>query len=717
MKKRPLICIVAANCIKQFLIDTINGAISQAQICNCDIAVLTPLTHFLDVPTELHRESESEIYKLILSDDFDGYIYCKSPSSMNTKIMKNIEALLLKTNKFIMVADGDSKERFDYTQSDDFDDFKHIIEHLIKVHGYKKIYCLTGPKTLFQSEERLKGYFAAMDGQELYYDETYYSYGDFWEIIPKEYAAKIASGELAFPEAIACGNDIMAYSLIESLEGYGIHVPSDIAVTGYDGCELDSSSGILLTTYTKNNFQLGADCMRRLYHNISGRLCSRAVNKENGLVLGNSCGCTKLPVVSGKKLREKKIIDRYRDHMNHSAMIFEIMKAKSVTELFRQCNYYSYMIYKLKYLNIFLTQECIEAVSDGTNGKFQIGIGNIMQPVYMKNGNYQMSFDGEAFDEYSILSYFGEETGKPRAFYLSPIHINKQFLGISALSFGKVLFKYDVTYMFFIRNIEVVLDRLMHEAYRGKYGMQELFGWTKLFPETSSELVFLCCEIIDINLLYGKYGGTRTISMVKNSVKQIETHFEGEAVCGIIGDNRIGIIVSNQLKTEDIFVYLKRISVSASIPFSFSLGESRFCVNSLKEADVLFDLMGEAINHTVYTYRQQSGGSRQLYERMYALRKELREAPEREWGIDSMSSELHVSRSTLQKNYKAFFGKSIIEELILFRLEKAKKLLTDTSLSLSAIAEQCGYSSDTYFIKQFRKLEGMTPNDYRSSIQ
>ena len=63
----------------------------------------------------------------------------------------------------------------------------------------------------------------------------------------------------------------------------------------------------------------------------------------------------------------------------------------------------------------------------------------------------------------------------------------------------------------------------------------------------------------------------------------------------------------------------------------------------------------------------------------------------------------------------SYFNKSIIEELISFRLEKAKKLLTETDMKIIDIAEECGYSTYNYFVRQFRNSEGVSPTEYRES--
>ena len=49
------------------------------------------------------------------------------------------------------------------------------------------------------------------------------------------------------------------------------------------------------------------------------------------------------------------------------------------------------------------------------------------------------------------------------------------------------------------------------------------------------------------------------------------------------------------------------------------------------------------------------------------------------------------------------------------RIEKAKYLLTYTSLTITEIAALCGYSSSAYFAMQFKKHLGVTPSDYRGT--
>ena len=52
--------------------------------------------------------------------------------------------------------------------------------------------------------------------------------------------------------------------------------------------------------------------------------------------------------------------------------------------------------------------------------------------------------------------------------------------------------------------------------------------------------------------------------------------------------------------------------------------------------------------------------------------------------------------------------------MIQFRIDKAKSLLTDTDMTVTDIARECGYSSYNYFVRQFKTAEGMSPSEYRA---
>jgi Transcriptional regulators len=81
--------------------------------------------------------------------------------------------------------------------------------------------------------------------------------------------------------------------------------------------------------------------------------------------------------------------------------------------------------------------------------------------------------------------------------------------------------------------------------------------------------------------------------------------------------------------------------------------------------------------------------------------------------VEQVISEMQISRSNLEIRFKASLGKTIHSVIHEEKFNQAKYLLTDSSLSIQAISEQCGYPSVQYFYFLFKKLYGMTPKEFR----
>ena len=73
----------------------------------------------------------------------------------------------------------------------------------------------------------------------------------------------------------------------------------------------------------------------------------------------------------------------------------------------------------------------------------------------------------------------------------------------------------------------------------------------------------------------------------------------------------------------------------------------------------------------------------------------------------------HLSPQYISQLFKNEIGVGFLAYLTNIRMEKAKKLLLATSLSIAEVAEQSGYGDYRVFTKVFKKAEGITPSQYR----
>ena len=84
-----------------------------------------------------------------------------------------------------------------------------------------------------------------------------------------------------------------------------------------------------------------------------------------------------------------------------------------------------------------------------------------------------------------------------------------------------------------------------------------------------------------------------------------------------------------------------------------------------------------------------------------------------EISLSVLSEEFHMNPQYISQLFKNEIGVGFLAYLTSIRMEKAKKLLLSTSLSIGEVAEQSGYGDYRVFTKVFKKSEGITPSQYR----
>jgi LacI family transcriptional regulator len=82
-------------------------------------------------------------------------------------------------------------------------------------------------------------------------------------------------------------------------------------------------------------------------------------------------------------------------------------------------------------------------------------------------------------------------------------------------------------------------------------------------------------------------------------------------------------------------------------------------------------------------------------------------------GVEDVLGHVVVSRSVLQKRFRATLGRTIHEVIAGERLRRVKQLLVATELTLESIARRAGFSHPEYLSAVFRKTTGSTLAAYR----
>ena len=78
----------------------------------------------------------------------------------------------------------------------------------------------------------------------------------------------------------------------------------------------------------------------------------------------------------------------------------------------------------------------------------------------------------------------------------------------------------------------------------------------------------------------------------------------------------------------------------------------------------------------------------------------------------ALAKHFNISEVYLRKLFLRYYNTTPKQYILDIKIRMAKQLLTDSTFSVTAIAEECGFSNVYYFCKIFREKTGMTPTEY-----
>ena len=196
----------------------------------------------------------------------------------------------------VVVVAGDTAQRgVDVVSADNWSGAYALVEHLVTGHGRRRLFHVDGPATAPDATARrlaMQAVIRAHPGTVL----TGSYNGRFTVHNGQEAAERLlectrGAGE-PLPEAIVCANDQMAIGMVRTLTAYGIKVPEDVAIVGFDDIFPSSLTDPPLTTVHQPMRKIGERACDRLLERIADpSLRPRVELLPSELVLRSSCGC------------------------------------------------------------------------------------------------------------------------------------------------------------------------------------------------------------------------------------------------------------------------------------------------------------------------------------------------------------------------------------------------------------------------------------------
>ena len=84
--------------------------------------------------------------------------------------------------------------------------------------------------------------------------------------------------------------------------------------------------------------------------------------------------------------------------------------------------------------------------------------------------------------------------------------------------------------------------------------------------------------------------------------------------------------------------------------------------------------------------------------------------------IETLASQAFLSSRQFERRFQSLFRMSPGEFILKVRIDAAARFLIESELSVTQIAQQCGFYDNSHFTRQFKSKMGISPNQFRKKF-
>lgn len=312
---------------------------------------------------------------------------------------------------------------------------------------------------------------------------------------------------------------------------------------------------------------------------------------------------------------------------------------------------------------------------------------------------------GESVNSYSL----DMSLDKSILFVVAEREEEKEFLDAHIMHMQRLVNEYfQVSISVAVSDFEEDADKLFYQYEQIEKALSRSIFWEKgsivhfsdmkvhaeqnyVYPESKERLLMEC-------LTHGKAKEAEEIylSMVA------ETYF-------------YPIVIYNMVISRLIFIINNVVNLIMKNSSMHSLSSSIILTSLQQEFDTIEARNGKF--HELFSQIQKDMENKRK-DKLNQITADINLLIEKEYrnpllSIEMMAEEVGMSVAYICRIYKQYTGKTINETLLNKRMEQARQLLTDSSLSVNEISEKVGFTGSSYFYRVFKKVNGVTPIEFR----
>jgi LacI family transcriptional regulator len=232
-----------------YVVELQNGALGRLENERYRLVVL-PFNHVASRPEELG--------KLLLRAGLDGVLLAP-PACDQPVLLDMIERQRL---PYARITPHSDLDRGLVVAMDEVAAGHTVATHILSL-GHRRVGIILGDPSHAASRGRLEGYRQAFDEAGVAIDDSLVGTGDFTYDVGYRVARELLDGPLR-PTAILAQNDDMAVAAIAAARDFGLSVPQDLSVAGFDNSEVSRTAWPPLTTVHQPVREMAWDAANRL---------------------------------------------------------------------------------------------------------------------------------------------------------------------------------------------------------------------------------------------------------------------------------------------------------------------------------------------------------------------------------------------------------------------------------------------------------------------
>ncbi len=182
-----------------------------------------------------------------------------------------------------------------------------------------------------------------------------------------------------------------------------------------------------------------------------------------------------------------------------------------------------------------------------------------------------------------------------------------------------------------------------------------------------------------------------------------------------------GRYIDDWLHIEADKAEIERFGIKLNTPLTIKDAERTYTIFRIMKEEYVFhnyentETVSALLEALLYKLSESGQMKNEISMSLNKIRRKMIQSPMNDWLLADAARMANLSVSRFETLYSKQFGISFCADVIASRIQYAKDLLISSELSIKQISSKCGYSSESYFARQFKKHTDMTPAEFRKA--